>query len=443
MTYYLMKWPPIKVLPNGKQIQLEVDEKGELREPDEGPSPDYFSFGAPVGRDSVNAREDVVRAQTLLGHAGYFDMERTEGPTGWYGKPLELGIRKFQKDNGLTVDGYMEPGGETLSALEQQFGKTFAPHKPPSLKIIDTHHERRARGEPGLLETDRSKGRPFGVTLEATRDMDTPPREHWSMRKGEEIRPTLLSSASREQDEIQLAAKPQEDLIRNPKRNVPSLPDIGGGGPIGVSPLLKGAAEAGADAAKQLDAQGLKNFVSQNRASLELGITQGFGKVERHESENTKQSGIVLRDECLKAFAARGLEGFEHIAGGMEKDNVREKPEKAVKDGELERGGGGHSFPDFIFSDGKVHIAFNTATKSGGEFIPREIRSFETLVKNLGQWVAEIIDKKPEGESWDDYRKRAEAVCHKGIDKMLEKEREKLQQEDQQQSEPSESPPSP
>lgn len=447
MTYYLLKSPPTKVLPDGRQIQLEVDENGELREPGES-NEDYFAFGSLVGRDSPNQREDVLRAQTLLGHAGYFDMERTEGPTGWYGKPLELGIRKFQKDNGLAVDGYMEPGGETLVALKDRFGETFAPYKPPGLKLIDEHHERRARGEPGLLNIERGRGSPFGVPLAATtKDMKPRPREHLFPSKDKEIRPTLLSGTRWDQEEILLAGKAHEDLLRNPKRNAPSLPDIGGGGgPIGVGPLLKGAAKAGAAAAEQHDAQKLKDFVSNNSVSLELGITQGFGKVERHETENTTESGRAVRDACLKALAARGLKEFEHVAGGREQeDESVEKREWTVKDGKFHSAGGGHSLPDLIFSDGKVFFAVNTATESGGKFIAREITSFDRLLKNLGKWTAEIISKKRDNETWDDYRKRADELCNQGIDNMLENERRKAQnpQDGQQQPEPSDYPSSP
>lgn len=88
-------------------------------EPDSG-SEDYFSLSSNVGREAFNDRADVIKAQTLLGHAGYIDLEPVKGPTGWYGKPLELGIRRYQKDNGLTVDGVMLPGGEPEAETSDQ-----------------------------------------------------------------------------------------------------------------------------------------------------------------------------------------------------------------------------------------------------------------------------------------------------------------------------------
>lgn len=440
MSYYPSPNPPSMPVPRGA-IRQPSREGG--RSPADG---GYFSLGRTVGRDSRNEREDVLRIQTLLAHAGYFDMERTEGPTGWYGKPLELGIRKFQRDNGLAVDGYIEPSGETLSALERQFGPIFASHQPPSLALIDEHHERRSRGEPGLLNTERGKGMPFGVPL-MTMEIAEPRPPLITMRKAKIAPRTSLQGDGLTDSTIQLAARSRDDLIRNPKPNAPGLPDVGGGGPIGVGTILKGAAEAGAAAGKRHEVQELKDFVAQSRISLELGITEGFGRVERRESENTTESGRVVRDACLDALATRGLTAFKHVAGGRElTEDGRdiEKAEWTVKDGMFHSAGGGHSLPDLVFSDGKVFFAINTATESGSQLIPREISSFDRLLKNLGRWVAGIISKKGANESWEDYKKRADDVCNETIDRMLQKEREEASKpQDSPQAAPAEYPPSP
>jgi hypothetical protein len=73
----------------------------------------------PVGPYKENRRGDVAKVQSLLHDVGYFDANETDGPTGIYAKALmDEPIRKFQEDNGLAVDGFLEPDGETIGQLE-------------------------------------------------------------------------------------------------------------------------------------------------------------------------------------------------------------------------------------------------------------------------------------------------------------------------------------
>lgn len=71
----------------------------------------------PVGQGAPNRRADVARVETFLDRAGDLDLAETEGPTGYFGTALDQGIRRFQKENGLKVDGLINPGGPTITAL--------------------------------------------------------------------------------------------------------------------------------------------------------------------------------------------------------------------------------------------------------------------------------------------------------------------------------------
>lgn len=85
-----------------------------------------------IGPHRDNAREDVARLEVMLDAVGKMDLNRTKGPTGYYGVLHNDAIRTFQKDRGLKVDGEVFPGGETLTALAQNLedkGKT-----PPTPK---------------------------------------------------------------------------------------------------------------------------------------------------------------------------------------------------------------------------------------------------------------------------------------------------------------------
>lgn len=138
------------------------------------PDRDLFSLGGPVGRSGDNDRADVIKAQILLGNAGYYDLAGLGAPTGWAGGGLDDAIRRFQADNGLAPDGILLPlaadgvgrngEGETLAALQNRVGSQLQGHAA------------RARGGdamadvPGIVTADGAAdaGRyPLGVLSDA------------------------------------------------------------------------------------------------------------------------------------------------------------------------------------------------------------------------------------------------------------------------------------
>ncbi len=94
---------------------------------------DYLSeFGSflkrPLGNNLDNDQDDVLQTREKLKKAGY---EAGEQDRPYMDAPLEKAIRSFQKDKGLYVDGYMEPGGETENALHSAKNKTPLPASKP------------------------------------------------------------------------------------------------------------------------------------------------------------------------------------------------------------------------------------------------------------------------------------------------------------------------
>lgn len=89
-----------------------------------GPKSDWnlLSLRGDVGRNGRNRRPDVARLEALLGAAGYLDLSRTDGPTGYFGERVDRAVRDFQKDHGLRVDGEVKPQGETLAQLFRKTG---------------------------------------------------------------------------------------------------------------------------------------------------------------------------------------------------------------------------------------------------------------------------------------------------------------------------------
>ena len=96
-----------------------------------------FALSGAVKASGKNNRADVGKIEALLKLAGVFDLDATDGPTGYYGIRLKEAITGFQKGHGLKVDGAVNPGGETLKALGQTLqdmgrkGDTVLAHLTP------------------------------------------------------------------------------------------------------------------------------------------------------------------------------------------------------------------------------------------------------------------------------------------------------------------------
>ncbi|MCW0236138.1 MAG: peptidoglycan-binding protein [Ferrovibrio sp.] len=77
-----------------------------------------FELSGSVGIGRINRRADVFKLQTLLHREGYLDAAGPEG--GWggdWGNRDDYALRRFQRDNGLVIDGIAEPEGETMGTL--------------------------------------------------------------------------------------------------------------------------------------------------------------------------------------------------------------------------------------------------------------------------------------------------------------------------------------
>lgn len=90
-----------------------------------------------VGNNMDNEDEDVRTVRNMLDIL----TERTEAnretdpegrPLGMITQQMDDDIRTFQKDNDLKVDGYLEPGGETITAMAAQLKKKQEAAQTPS-----------------------------------------------------------------------------------------------------------------------------------------------------------------------------------------------------------------------------------------------------------------------------------------------------------------------
>lgn len=115
-----------------------------------------FDLQAGVGAEQPNRRGDVFKLQALLHREGFLDSAATEGPTGYWGGRDDYALRNFQKENGLSIDGFAEPAGETISTI-----KGF--YKP--LPGIRTMEKRASDPDPVLRPIGLGGDRPVKPTL--------------------------------------------------------------------------------------------------------------------------------------------------------------------------------------------------------------------------------------------------------------------------------------
>jgi peptidoglycan hydrolase-like protein with peptidoglycan-binding domain len=95
--------------------------------------PELFKLGDSVGQYKANDRHDVAKSQVLLDLAGAYDLTPTNGPTGYFGSSQSRAIMGYQRDNGLSVDGWIGPEGETIGTLESKlFDRTSRSRRDPS-----------------------------------------------------------------------------------------------------------------------------------------------------------------------------------------------------------------------------------------------------------------------------------------------------------------------
>ncbi|MGE5502439.1 MAG: peptidoglycan-binding domain-containing protein [Ignavibacteriales bacterium] len=73
----------------------------------------WFKLKEPMGASYRVNPGDIVNTKTALTQLGYYKPPKGMGIQPWTDEAMFDGIKRFQKDNGLEVDGFMRPGGPT------------------------------------------------------------------------------------------------------------------------------------------------------------------------------------------------------------------------------------------------------------------------------------------------------------------------------------------
>lgn len=84
----------------------------------------WFSLNKTMGSNYTVDPGDIVNTKTALNQLGYYDVPPHRGIDDWTDDSMFNGIKAFQKDNILKVDGLMRPGGPTEAAINLQLADT-------------------------------------------------------------------------------------------------------------------------------------------------------------------------------------------------------------------------------------------------------------------------------------------------------------------------------
>lgn len=79
-----------------------------------------FKLREPLGSNYRAASDDIVNTKQALNKLGYYNVPTERGIDDWTDGALFKGIRSFQQDNGLKVDGFMRPEGPTEKAINMR-----------------------------------------------------------------------------------------------------------------------------------------------------------------------------------------------------------------------------------------------------------------------------------------------------------------------------------
>jgi len=115
-----------------------------------------FSLKSRVGPDSNMDLDDVLRTKKALNGLGYMPLPRY-GLTPYPDKTMINGIRSFQRDGGLRVDGVMKPDGPTLGRLNRiLLGDSKSKYSPDIFGIGGEVGRNHTNGSLDILSTRRA-----------------------------------------------------------------------------------------------------------------------------------------------------------------------------------------------------------------------------------------------------------------------------------------------
>jgi hypothetical protein len=442
-------------------------------QPNDNSDEDFFSLSGSVGRFGDNDRADVIKAQTLLANAGYYDLPEPGVPTGWPGGELNRSLIRFQKDHGLEPDGTLLPlgdsgvsqtgVGETMQALQSQLSDRLARYSPLTPEESDQFYAdwMQAEREPGRRQSSivlRSGGEdgaaPVGVKPAGPVMSDVDPAAPPEPKPGQQeayLRsvvygtarvlpqiPNLLrglgllapgialplsgdTPAPADHDAGRTAdpAQPEEDRqqadFARPQRGRIVIAEDGRS--LHVPPL-----GAWADRLSEKDrhlAESFNEVFAAERYGLHSGGSRG--------SEQTQKDINTVIQACVEAAKTIFQDaGVTHKYGGNQdgKAKLKANPEEHLWNYDeskkaVRAGSNRADFSILIARNVAAMMRGNTYDSDGaGNPTDREARAADRIRQKTPGDVFAMFEKRPVGMTDDEFRRKARDICRDAMEKV-------------------------
>jgi len=162
--------------------------------------PRGFSLFDGVGENQRNRPSDVFAAKRALAWAGHYPAAKTRSFDGSPDADLAEGLRRFQVDNGLAVDGWMAAEGPTVRTLDAAIAPKIAAHlrSEDDKKLEPPENPDEPPKEPGPGDDDKPKEDPCAEIRETVEGIETEIEEVSAEVEEAEARIPELDSRIRE-----------------------------------------------------------------------------------------------------------------------------------------------------------------------------------------------------------------------------------------------------
>jgi len=376
------------------------------------PTP-YFPLRGEVGNGRANNEDDVIGLKRTLGALGLYRHDRTADPSPFIDTGMLDGIKTFQRDHGLKVDGWLRPGGETATALQN-----LLPRRGEPLNLRNLPYD---PAEPAYVRT--MEIRP-----------DEPPAKPVLLADSVSVMSDAWGQSLLVDDEPD-TDKPVQ-VAMAPVLAAPAL----GAAAVRIAPIIaKEAAKRLAPlfrpAATTLGKQAIDNNDVVGRY-----ITDLFNETRPMESSRGDEDTVAGNDqglrECIKQLNENYPEWadkIKHVGGatqdGLGRDKLKELylPD-AVAKAEGRDGRKGSSNVDWSFQDitkdkeeagAFLHVNTQSTKSDGVTPTGREARQFDNTMRNAIKDTVYNMPKRTKDISEEEYQKIVEEHCAKMWTKHL------------------------
>jgi hypothetical protein len=120
--------------------------------------PSGLRLRAPFGSNYLVEPDDILDTKRALMALDYYQPLHGTEPGAFVDNDLFAGIKQFQRDHGLKVDGFMRPGGETEAALNAVLRHADPSRPVPDGEGANDNQPPANENEPGWDEAGRWKG---------------------------------------------------------------------------------------------------------------------------------------------------------------------------------------------------------------------------------------------------------------------------------------------